>query len=75
MLRILVTVLKGNMLNHKDVYRLINLNKSVYASLLDVVESGPKTLTRYLVTGQHNLMALVFHCETTKWSINVLPLR
>ncbi len=47
------------MLNHKDVYRLISLNKSVYASLLDVVESGPKTLTRYLVTGQHNLMALI----------------
>ena len=47
------------MLNHKDIYRLINLNKSIYASLLDVVESGPKTLTRYLVTGQHNLMALL----------------
>lgn len=46
-------------LNHKDVYRLISLNKSVYTSLLDAVESGPKTLTRHLVTGQHNLMALI----------------
>ncbi len=46
-------------LNHKDIYRLINLNKSIYASFLDVVENGPKILTRHLVTGQHNLMALM----------------
>ena len=49
----------STVLNHKDADRLINLNKSIYASLLDVVESGPKILTRYLVTGQHNLMALI----------------
>ena len=46
-------------LNHKDVCRLVNLNKSIYASFLDVIESAPKTLICRLVSGQHNLIALI----------------
>jgi hypothetical protein len=46
-------------LNHKDVCRLVNLDKSIYTSFLDVVESAPKTLTCRLVTGQHNLITLI----------------
>ena len=46
-------------LNHKDVCRLVNLDKSIYTSFLDVIESAPKTLTLRLVTGQHNLISLI----------------
>ena len=46
-------------LNHKDVRQLINLDKSIYTSFLNVVESAPKTLTLRLVTGQHNLVSLI----------------
>jgi hypothetical protein len=46
-------------LNHRDVCRLISLDKSIYASLLNVVKSVPKTLTLRLLTVQHNLVSLV----------------
>lgn len=46
-------------LNHKDVCRLISLDKSIYTSFLDVVESGARTLTCRLGGGQHSLIALL----------------
>ncbi len=46
-------------LNHKDLSHLLTLNTSVYASLLDVVESSSKSLTHCLVASQHNLVAVI----------------
>ena len=45
-------------LNHKDVQRLINLDQSVYTSLLNVIEGVSIGLMYQLTSSQHSLLSI-----------------
>jgi hypothetical protein len=50
-----------NELNPKDLYQLLSLNDSVYASLLHVAEAPLHNLTQQLTISQHDLLHLIRH--------------
>lgn len=55
----------GTQLNHKDIERLLSLDRSIYTSLLHILESAPKALTQQLASPQRHLLALMKDVSST----------